>query len=221
MATTETDEILKRLPPLPDTLTIDFARQWVAAAGEDPEPIGDDWCWDELAAQYPPLLDLWWEYLERATTGNPAMAAYYTTQYLGTNGWRTFQIIERATTGDPALAAYLAARDLGMDRERAIEIIERATIGDPARAAYLAARYIGMPLERAFQVIERATTGDPAEVAYTAVLRLGLDPKRALAVIERAYKAGSINEWKRDRLLIDVLMVSNRRFYQVDVLTAG
>jgi hypothetical protein len=42
MTTTTMDELIQRLPPLPDRLTIDFARQWVAAAGEDPSLIEDD-----------------------------------------------------------------------------------------------------------------------------------------------------------------------------------
>jgi hypothetical protein len=38
---------------------------------------------------------------------------------------RAFQVIERATTGDPAWAAYRAMRDLGMPNERAVRVIER------------------------------------------------------------------------------------------------
>lgn len=201
---TTRDELIQRLPPLPNNLTIDYARKWVAAAGEDLSPIEDDWCWRELAAEYPHLLELWFAFLERATTGDVAMAAYYAAEDLGMPNERAFQVIERATTGDPAEAAYLAAQYLGMPNERAFSIIERATAGNPAVVAYLAARYLGMDRERAFRIIERATTGEPARAAYWAVRDLGMDPERAVRVIERAYEAGLVNEQNRDALVAEL-----------------
>jgi hypothetical protein len=114
-----TDALIQRLPPLPDRclLTLDFARQWVEAAGEDPTPIKGDWCWRELAARYPHLRALWWEYLARATTGDPAGVAYSAALRIG-GRVRAYQVIERA---------YEAGR---VTREEKIELVGRLLSAD-------------------------------------------------------------------------------------------
>src|SRR3990172_2229690 len=81
---------------LPDDLTVDFARRWIAAHGADPTPVQDGWCWRDFANAYPQLREAWFAEIERATVCGPAWAAYYAGLYLGMPRERVYAVIERA-----------------------------------------------------------------------------------------------------------------------------
>jgi len=134
----------KTLPKCPNVFDIDFERELLGAMGADVSIIDDDGCpccfWVELAAQFPSYMKRIEQYLERATTGDPAGAVYSMVFHLGTDRAWAEGVIEQATTGDPAHAAQRMAFYCGSDPAWARGVIEQAKTGDPADAALWMAR---------------------------------------------------------------------------------
>ena len=94
-------------PDCPDIFTIVFARQLIAYLGGDAHKIRNNWCWHTFAINYPNLKEKAEQYFAEATTGDPAMAAYWMVKHFGSERSWAERVIERATTGDPAWAARL------------------------------------------------------------------------------------------------------------------
>ena len=109
----------------PNELNIKTARQIVKHLGGDPDPIRDNWCWEDFKQQYPDLLEPFFKLIESAKTGDPAWAAFCAGRDLGMPKERVFKVIENAKTGNPAYAAYRAGRDLGMPAKRVEAVRKR------------------------------------------------------------------------------------------------
>jgi len=112
-------------PECPCVFTSEFFRELVAYLGADPSPIRPWWGWRKLAKQYPGLRRDIEQYIETATTGDPAGAAVDMMLYFGSSrGWAE-KVIENAKTGYPASAAAELAWFHGSSLAWAEEIAAR------------------------------------------------------------------------------------------------
>jgi len=145
------DKALQAAPFPEEFGDVSYALPLIKALGWHTPP--NDSCWKDLARLYGQRNME--RVIERATTGDPAWAAYFMALSYGSEREWAESVIERATIGDPAWAAYCMAWDCGSEREWAEKVIERATIGDPARAAYCMARVCGSDREWARRIETR------------------------------------------------------------------
>ena len=109
----------------PDFFDVKFARRLVAHFGGDASKISDYDCWKSLGKKYRHLLPMAEKLFERATTGDPAWAAFCMVRGCGSKREWAEGVIERATTGDPSEAAWVMVRDCGSKREWAGKITNR------------------------------------------------------------------------------------------------
>ena len=104
-------------PKCPVIFTTDFGRELVKYLGGDASEVEDGDCWKDFGVQFPELVEPAMTYFEKATTGDPAYAAYCLVLDCHGDLERAMRVCETATTGDPALAAYCLVRDCDAPRE--------------------------------------------------------------------------------------------------------
>lgn len=191
-------KIAKRIKPeCPDRFDLPFARRLVEYLGGDSSEIESDDCWPSLAVTYEHLREGVERYFEKATTGDPAMAAHCMVRYCDSRREWAEKVIEKAKTGDPAIAASDMVRYCYSNRKWGCLVVERTTIGNPATAAYDLARsykrsqeLAGPMVKWAEGVIEKARVGNPAFYAYKMARHCGSYREWAEKVIENAVTVG-------------------------------
>ena len=105
--------------------------------GEVPETVQEISTWEDFINQYPHLRPMVEQYLEEATTGNPAYEMFYIVRHCGTSReWAEREIL-RVKAGNPAEAIYHMVRDCGSPREWAEREIPKVKVGDPTWAMFL------------------------------------------------------------------------------------
>ena len=129
-ATIDDAQIDAALARCPFTPTSAYAQSLALALGL--EPVKG--CWSEQVQAHG--AELVRRVIERATTGDPALAACLMVRYGHATAVWACGVIERAKTGDPAWAAFCMVRDGHASAEWGRGVIERAKTGDPALAAY-------------------------------------------------------------------------------------
>ena len=129
------------LPECPDEFTAEWGIKFLTALGADTSKIESDWCWREFNTHFKEYQKLFEQYLEKATTGNPAVAAHLMHKYGGISKNWAEGVIKKVKTGDPAVAAYRMHRYYKSSKNWTEGVIENATTGNPSGAAYMMHKY--------------------------------------------------------------------------------
>ena len=164
------------------TLDIPFARQFVVELGGDPEPIQDNWCWEDFGRAYPELAPAAMAWF--AEVGD-AWSAYRIAQYCGGDVGQAMAVAEKAKD---VWVAYELAQNCGADVGWAMGVAEEAEdawvacrlardrgadVGRAIWVAYRLARDRGADVDRAMRIAEKA--GNAEVISYLQALREARD----------------------------------------------